>query len=308
MKNFTFFSTAILLLTFFLCQHACLGQELAWKFTKGDTFNVSFEQDTSVSTTYKLIERKIGTRVELTMSWNVIDVSAENVATVEQTITDISITMTTPAQDGVKTIQVDSTKVGKSTPRVERNMWDQIKPLIGIQFEVQMFPNGKIGEVTTSEATMKLLREANGSMRLRELLTPASLRELFSQSVVEIPDGNLAEPWQVEKDSETDMGSFQSIQTFQVDGETEVEGKSLQRISSSMTTTQTPVEDEEANILQVASGSGELLFDAEAGHFTSSQSENQFTFQRKYRDGQIDTVTKSTVSMRISKTITKPGS
>ncbi len=259
----TFITTAILLLTSLVWIETTPAQKIAWNFTPGDNFDVKFDQDTVVTTTFNLIERKIGTRVQLSMEWRVLSVSPVNVAVIQQTITDISITMTTPT----KTIQVDSTKTNKSDAKVERNMWTQIQPLIGATFDVQMYPNGNIGDVTTPEATMALLRNANGSMRLRELLTPEGLRELFSQSVIYLPEEDLSEPWQVEKNSSTEMGDFQSTQTFTLEGEAEVDGKTMQRISSSMTTTQSPVEDKRANILTKSNGAGELFFDAEGRLF-----------------------------------------
>ena len=279
------------------------GQQLAWKFAQGDKFDVSLEQDSQVTTTYNLIDRKIGTQVKLEMAWNVTAVSESNVATIKQTITDISITMTTPTDTGVKTIQVDSTKTDRSAPRVERKMWEQISPLVGISFDVEIQPNGEVVSVTTNKETMELLREANGSMRLRELFTPDGLRDIFGQSIVVIPDGDLSESWEQEKASTTDMGNFNSIQTFTLEGDVEIDGRALQKISSTMETRQSD-EPKSENILTDSSGKGELFFDESGGYFSSSSFENEFRFTREYRDSAIDTVTRSSVKMKMVKTTT----
>lgn len=276
------------------------AQNLAWKFKPGDNFAVTMEQESIVTTTFNLIDRKIGTRVRLDMDWQVTAVSPTNVATIQQTITDISITMTTPTDTGVKTIQVDSTKTGRDSPRVERNLWKQISPLVGIGFDVEMKANGEIVSVTTTSETMDLLRDADGSMSLRQLLTPDGLRDIFGQSVVVIPDGELEEPWQREKDSVTEMGNFNSTQTFTLEGEVEIDGRPLQKISSTMTTNQSP-EPKSENVLSSSTGTGELFFDKEGGYFTSSSFENQFKFSREYRDSAIDTVTQSSITMKVVK-------
>lgn len=296
-------SITVILLSGLIWTSSASAQKLAWKFNPGDNFDVTLEQESIVTTTFNLIDRKIGTRVKLDMSWQVTAVSPSNVATITQTITDISITMTTPTDTGVKTIQVDSTKTGRDSPRVERNMWKQIAPLVGISFDVEMSTNGEIVSVNTSPKTMELLREADSSMSLRQLLTPEGLRDIFGQSVIVIPEGELEGPWQQEKASTTEMGNFNSTQTFTLEGEVEIDGRPLQKISSTMTTSQSP-EPPSENVLQSSKGTGELYFDQEGGYFSSSSFENQFKFKRKYRDLAIDTVTQSSITMKVVKTTT----
>jgi hypothetical protein len=299
MKLATQFSVVLVSCICWLSASESNAQTIAWKFKADDSYSVQLAQESLVTTEYNLIKRRIGTQVELSMDWTVTAVATDGTATIQQTISDISMTMTTPTQDGVRTIEVDSSKTPDSdAPKVERDMWKQVQPLIGASFDVDMQSNGQINSVTTSDATMETIRNANGSMQLRKLLTPEGLTQLFGQTIVQVPP-DTSEPWKVTRTPQTDAGSFESVQTLTVEGETEIESKTLTRITSTTETTQTNTDGE--NELIEASGTGELLFDSDAGHFVSSNFDNNFTFKRPYRDSAINTVTTSNVTMKIEK-------
>ena len=188
MKLQSIILTVLLPIAFGVGTFEATAQTIAWKFAVNDAFDVTFTQESVVTTDYNLIKRKIGTQVELNMGWVVTSVDTDGTATIQQTIRGISMVMTTPTQAGVRTIEVNSSKAqDTNAPRVERDMWQQIQPLVGATFDVEMQANAQINSVNASDATMETIRNANGSMLLRQLLTPKGLTQLFGQSLHSTP-------------------------------------------------------------------------------------------------------------------------
>ncbi len=280
-----------------------LSAQGPWRFKVGDKYDVNFDQQSMVTTEYNLIQRKLGTAIRLEMGWDVTGVNAKSEATIAQTIKRIVVTMSTPLDGGnVNEIIVDS-DLDEVEDRTGKEMFKQIKPLVGATFDVTMNSAGEILEVTLTDATKKTIREASGSMRLRDLLTPDGLREMFGQSLVILNQDTYTngETWNRERSAETSMGTFTLNDGFTYEGSGEAEESALGKFSvDTQTNFSEPAEDNASEFL-TSSGKGELQFDFKNGHFVSSEFENSFSFTRKYRDSAINTETTSSTTMTMVK-------
>lgn len=279
---------------------AVQDQSVAWKFKTGDRFQVTFDQESIVTTSFNLIERKIGTEIKLVMEWEVMGVTDEDVATLRQTIQDISMVMTAPTNTGAQEIKVDSSVEGATKKSVAKDMWAQIKPLIGATFDVQMLANGQVESVDATDETKEVIRTANGSMQLRKLLTPEGLKELFGQSIVVLPKSSFAkgDSWTAARKASTDVGEFSTSETYTFDGEVDRSGTAVQQISVVTETVQDNASDSKNKLIK-SEGKGALAFDPAQGIFVGSQFVNDLTFDREYRDSSIKTHTQSNVRMRL---------
>lgn len=281
-----------------------MAQQLVWKFTAGDSYTVTFDQSSTVTTEFNFIERDVTTKVRLVMDWDVASTDDKSWATINQTIKEIQMTMNSPAPNGGKEIQISSLQDPSKLTGIAADMFKQIQPLANATFVVVMKPNGNIESVDATDKTKEAIRAASGSMPLRQLISPEAFKEIFGQTIVSLPNKKLAkgESWDQSRTSETAMGSFEIRETYTFNGETEFEEQSVAGISLEIRTQPTTPQKESENELVNSSGSGKLYFDVERGYFVASEVTNEFAFKKEYRDSNINTETKSTVSMRIVKT------
>ena len=286
------------------------AQEVAWGFDSGDAYVVEFDQETIVTTEFNLIERKIGSRVQLTMGWNVTAVSPDGVATIDQTIQRIVMTLHAPqvgelraGQEAQATKIVADTDLAEADTKVARNMLKQIKPLINANFTVTMQPNGAIDSVVASPETLETIRNAPGSMQMRELLTPEGLKQIFGQSIIVLPKSEFKadETWTGTREATTDLGAFTISDQFTFAGDSEFEGETLTTISVSSESTLTPKPDSDPVEFTGTSGTGKIYFDPAAKIFVASEFRNEYKTSKPVRETAINTNTISTAKMRIKK-------
>ena len=286
------------------------AQEIAWNFKSGDAFSVTFDQETIVTSEFNLIERKIGSRVQLMMDWNVSAVSPEGVATIDQTINQIVMTMYVPqvgelraGQDAQATKIVVDTSSEEAESKVAKNMLKQIKPLVNANFTVTMQANGTIDTVVASPETLDAIRNAPGSMKMRELLTPEGLKEIFGQAILVLPKSKFAagETWTADREATTEIGTFAINDQFTFDGDSEFEGQTLKAISVNSKSSLTQQPDAGDAEFVSSGGEGKLYYDSEAKHFVASEFRNEYTISQPIRETAINTSTVSTVNMRIRK-------
>ena len=286
------------------------SQEVAWGFTNGDAFEVSFDQETIVTTEFNLIERKIGSRVQLTMGWNVSGVTPNGVATIDQTIERIVMTLYAPqvgelraGQEAQATTIVADTDLAEVDTKVAKNMLKQIQPLVNASFTVTMQPNGAIDSVVASPQTLETIRNAPGSMKIRELLTPEGLEQIFGQSIIVLPKSDFkdGETWSGTREATTELGSFSISDQFTFEGDSEFEGATLPTISVSSDSTLNPQEDGEPIEFTGTSGEGKIYFDPAAKIFVASEFRNEYQISQPVRESAVNTNSVSTAKMRITK-------
>jgi len=291
-------------------QESPATQEIAWKFKSGDNFGVSFDQESIVTSEFNLIERKIGSRVQLEMDWNVTAVSPTGVATIDQTITRIVMTIYVPqvgelqaGQEAQATEIVVDTDLSEAKGKVAKDMLKQIQPLIKANFTVDMQPDGTIDSVVASPATLDAIRSAPGSMKMRELLTPAGLKKLFGQAIVVLPKSEFAqgETWEANRDATSEIGTFNITDQFTFDGDSEFEGATLPTISVNSQSTLTTQPEDGTTEFSGAGGMGKLHFDAQNNYVVASEFRNEYTMSQPIRETVVNTNTISTVKMRIQK-------
>ena len=286
------------------------SQEVAWGFSNGDAFEVSFDQETIVTTEFNLIERKIGSQVQLTIGWNVTAVSPDGVATIDQTIERIVMTLYAPqvgelraGQEAQATKIVADTDLAEADTKVARNMLKQIQPLVNANFTVTMQPNGAIDSVVASPATLETIRNAPGSMKIRELLTPEGLKQIFGQSIIVLPKSKFdnGETWTGTREATTELGSFSISDKFTFEGDSEFEEETLTTISVGSESTLQPNEDDEPVEFTGGRSEGKIYFDPESKIFVASEFRNEYKISQPVRESAINTNSISTAKMRIKK-------
>lgn len=80
-------------LCFFSGFSSLLAQEIRWKFSVGDQFVIAQQQTTNIDTLVEKRKSSIDSSVTLRANWKVTAVDDSAVATIEQTIDSIKITV-----------------------------------------------------------------------------------------------------------------------------------------------------------------------------------------------------------------------
>lgn len=293
-------------------QSLAQSEPTSWKFAVGDQFKVSLNQTSSANTKVESRKTLIENATNLQMSWDVLKV-AEDIATIEQSILGISLDVNNPAIPN-QAIAFDtsaSEEEAKEYSKSSKALLKQVKPLIGLKFNVMMASTGEIKEVTLPPASAQVVNELPDTVRLRQLFSPEGLTAILGASAIVFPEKTIeaGASWTEEKPVTTPLGKFTRKRTYTVGGKKAVDGQDLTEIRMEPTLVPEQASEESGSVessldpkLISFSGSGMLLVDVEGGYLKSSSFENELKSQRPYREKTIETTVKNQIRMTINKT------
>lgn len=278
------------------------AQELSWKFETGDRFDIQMDQATRVQTVVdrRVVEQK--TEMGLTITWQVID-KEDDLAVIRQTIDRVTVDLTMPAEKGTETTRYDS--AAEKPQGNAKRMAKSFGPIIGQPVEISVSPRGLISKVKIPEATLEALREMPGSVQGRKMFEEASIRDMFSQAGLTLPEKEGEDSWQSSREFKIGIPQTFRITTDYsiVDGEANpvqinVKG-SLELIED---TGKRPPELEFENIKLISQKStGDIKFNKESGNCVSSNSETELKTRTRYRDMEVMATVTSEVKTTFSR-------
>ena len=290
------------------------SQATSWKFAVGDRFKVSLNQNSSANTKVESRKTLIETVTDLEMSWDVVKVTTET-ATIEQTILGISLAVSNPAVP-IQAIAFDtsaSQDEAKEYSKSSKTLLKQIKPLVGLKFNVTMALNGEIKEVALPPASAEVINQLPDTVRLRQLFSPKGLNAMLGASAIVFPDKPIdaGSSWTEEKSVTTPLGEFARKRIYTVVGKKTVDGQELTEIrmepkleaKEQAVAESEPVKSSLHPKLISFSGSGILMVDNQGGYLKSSSFENELKSERPYREKTIETTVKNQIRMTISKLV-----
>lgn len=259
---------------------------LRWKFTKGQTFAVECSQKTEVEKSVNNKPKRAYLELGMKLAWQVDEVDDKGTASITQTITQLAIKTTAPDAEPVI---YDSESTAKPIGAA-KEIAAGVKPLLGTKFVVKMDARGDVTSAKLSEEAKKALEELPDSSKLKPLLVPEKLAEMFRLSGGPLPEKalNANDRWPNESTVETPYGKLLLQGEFTFSGEETVAGRKLAKIEHKGTGKLDP----KANAAIAFSSlqqtkTGTLLFDAAAGSAVSSTTKVQSKSVRPFRDTQV---------------------
>jgi len=304
--NFDSYATHLLIATLLLLsvsRTTTLAQEASpfrWKLQQDNLLTYELQQKTTVSSEIDGRGQQTEITLSMFMDAKVLDWQDE-VASIEQSITRITMKMSLPEAGGIKTIELDTGSDEKQRGLADR-LLKQIKPLIGNTFTVKMTSRGEIVAIEIPKATMDALREAPSSMQLRKALTADALKQMFGDTAVVFPDQALAvnESWQSTDSVNNAIGTIDRKHIYTNDGMKQVGDKSVVQISmkTEITVKQPGENDAQVDDFQ---GSGLIWFDPGEGIVTGGEIQNQMKTSRTYRDKVIHTTVDNSIVMKVAR-------
>jgi len=201
-------------------------------------------------------------------------------------------------------------EMGWNDSKPSKALLKQIKPLIGLKFNVMMAESGEIKEVTLPPASAEIINQLPDTVRLRQLFSPQGLTEILGASAILFPEKAIESggSWSDDKPVTTPLGAFTRKRIYTLVGKKTVDGKELTEIQMEPTLVPKQAAEKEESVqssleakLISFSGSGTLLVDAENGYLKSSSFENELKSERPYREKTIQTAVKNQILMTINK-------
>ena len=274
------------------------AKKFRWKLEAGDEFTVQLVQDTKIKSNIDRRVQEMANKMTLDMDWKVTEVNDENAASVAQTITRIQLQIVTPTKGGSQTISVDTADTTRQKDLAKR-LHKQVAALVNTKYNVSMSSRGEMLGVEIPKESLEALRGAPSSLQLRKVLTEEGLKDLFGQSAIVFPEDELTVGgnWNSKTNVANSLGTFEKTNSYSYAG---IENK-LHRFNIKTDLNKTEAGKAGSDVNKFA-GSGQLLFDADAGFVTESMIKNEMNTENKsYKDTTINTVINSNVLMKVSK-------
>ncbi len=289
-----------LLLTVTLWPLPAAAQSLAWKFAPGDNFEITLDQETRVDTVVDRREVNRSNQTTLTISWQVQSLQ-EDQAVIRQTIDRVVTELTMPGEKGALTVRYDSKE---DKPRSEaKRMADSFSRIIGQPVFITISPRGEIADVEIPPETLESLRQMPGSIQGRKMFEAESIREMFAQSGLQLPESATAESWE-----STRNFSIGTPQVFQLTTKYTLQDATANPLQIDFTGDLKLIEDSEERPAELEfenlslagqQASGSILFDTQTGNCVSSQSTTMLKTRTRYRDMEVMATVNSQITMSV---------
>jgi len=309
---FAIFAAAIVSMVITLDSKA-RGQssEICWKLKTNDRFIIEFNQNSKSDTTVDSRETSVKSKTEIKMTWNVSSVDSDGNATIQQAITGINLlvngfTRKKKGETGAPLLEVAvNTSTPATTSKQGKKLLKQIQPLLNLPIDVVMSPTGEILDVKVSTDVAKLLNELPNTQNLRQLFSPAGLKEMMGASSVILPQPlSIGQTWNRQSKTETAMGVMEQTETYTYLGNKD--GEQGEIAAFSVSTQLKPLDStsgQQGASLQGKllgfSGSGTLLLDIENGYFSNSKLQNTVSTEKPYREKMIKTTVSNEIEMNM---------
>lgn len=305
---------AILLISGFASAAYGQSKELKWKLKAGDQFAVVLVQKSNSETKVDTRETTVASETTIGMDWEVKNVNSNGDATISQSLTSVKLSVTgfTRKKKGETASPLMEVNFDTSAPdgitSESKNLMQQVQPLLGLNFEVVMSPQGEIIDVQTPENVAKQLAQMPDTQKLRALFSKDGLKDILGASAIVVPK-NLTpgQSWTEKTETTTALGSFNRNRTYTYIETKPVDGKQVAEFSLNVTLD--PIDESDSQAAATAldskliefTGSGVLLMDVDGGFFHSSKIENRAHSEKPYREKMVDTVVTNQIEMTVNR-------
>jgi hypothetical protein len=263
----------------------CWAQKtLVWKLPKGRQIEVMVEQDTDMKLegSPTLAVKETHASQLTTVTWKVLDVSADGIASVEQAIARIVLDMQSQAGNFV----IDTADT-KPLQGLAETIARGIRPLAGARYVVKTKPNGEVVDVTIPEDVSKKMNEGTAG------LGEAGLREIAVNGSLQFPAKSIGvgETWTTKYEMDMRVfGKLVVVTNYQYLGEEVVGGVKLDKIKATTATKAADPDDKSGLKLAKQESTGTIWFDNTKGCIDHSEFQQEMAMDVMQAGAQIKQV------------------
>jgi hypothetical protein len=270
---------------------------LAWRLSVADRFAVHLVQQKTTVTRVDKREVKIESSTTIRQNWEVVSVEPNGDYRIKQSIESIRASVGNPEFPGQALIfdTESETRPVKEAAQVLK----QITPLIGLNFFVQMSPQGQIKSVTYSDETQKLLQQLPGSLDLQSLFTEDGVKDLLGAASIVLPSQPLQDDkrWEVTDSVSNPFGQYTRIRNYRL---ARIEGQDATAVIEFSTAIEpkkvADLPDEKLNSFEET---GEIRINLKNGFVQSSRSRSITQVETKYSEIALYTTVESVATVTL---------
>lgn len=281
-------------------------QTLRLKLERDSAYRLVFTQETSQTTSVAGKEVKMTSLMVMEVLWKVTQIADDGKLTVTQKFDRFRIRL---VSDQAEPLDYDSDLVDEAEGYAY-DLSEVLAPFLEGELEVVMTGRGKIESVTIPPDMMKSLREVNGSMQLRQLLSPEGLQQLLTSSLAVFPEQAVAkgDTWEVDRQTSLPQGSLKQKLTYALVGQEsyqpaeDIAATEAVRIDVK---TELEFEQPEDNIrrpqkITSQDFNGSIWIDPQTNMFAGSKFTSRLETETPFRDANLKTVATGNFSLVVS--------
>lgn len=264
------------------------AETLQWKFAVGDVYLLEVQQTVEQKTTVLLQPVEATTTLSMGVRWEVTAVRPDGSAELTQTFE--SLILKVQSEDSAE-VDYDSGRTKQPSSSSDQ-LHQAISPLLNTPIQVIMRPDGQISEVKASEESLKKIREASGSVKLRAAISPEGLQNMLALVSTPLPNQEVqpGDTWNRERSSGAGGQKLAVTHNFKYAGMEDMNGVELAKIEFS--TKLKPGETEGAPargpVIQSQDSTGLYWFDAALGYPTQCEQTQKLVTTKKLREFTIE--------------------
>ena len=288
---------AAALLTACLASTAQAAKNLEWKFKEGEKLNYALRQSVGMLADFNGIELDIKIKWTMDTVWNVKSIGSDGTAQLALKIERLQLMLNTPFTGEFKYDSAD--KENKPEGEVWERLGKPAEAMLEGEFALAVSKKGKVSEVKLPEKLVEALNQGGGGGGQAMLMgggmfTESSIKQLFEQAVLPLPEESVADGVTWNKKLENKMGPLgtQKIDVvFSYAGTEEKDGKVLEKIGAKTEVAFEPAEEGDLEIemeLTEQEGTGEILFDAVAGKTVKSNITQKLTMSGDFMGNEFE--------------------
>jgi hypothetical protein len=271
-------------------------QQLAWKFTAGESLKYVVKQNMNMTMVVANKTQTIAMNQTMDMRWKIADVDVSSgYANMSQSIDRVRMN----SQGGPFGV-IDYDSAGDKDPEspIGKSMAEVFRRIIGEQFGVRMKTNGKIDQVTVPQSLIDALKKAGTA---GNALDETTLKQMMTQSAITFPEKplNPDDKWDSVQQVELPFGTMTVKSELTYQGIDESSGHAKIAMIPVISVEPKPGADVTLTLTKSA-GTGLVLFDAAKGRIAKSDLDLTMQMQVKSFGQVIDQTIKQTTSMTLA--------
>lgn len=295
-------ATLFALVCVLFVSHASAQPTLRFQPETGAKYVLEFEQTSNNKTT--LLEKEVAMSVNMTMEleWSVLEKSDEGNYEIEQKFRRLTVMM---KSDNVDPIEFDSSQDESDLTGYAYEFFKAVKPLLENPVKIVITPRSEVVQVEIPHETMEALRNAAGSMKLRQLFSRDGIEETLTGAMAVFPEEAVAEgeAWQVERESLIPEGTLKQTHEYKLVGNEDRDGQPLAKVEVKSTLDFEGLDDKIKKPMEIKEQSmaGTLWIDPATGMVHESEFNSKLMTVTPYREHSLETEGVQTLKLKLKK-------
>ncbi len=278
------------------------AETLRWKFKPGEILRYTMVQETTQGMKANGQDIKTSLNQTVDLHWSVKNVAGDGVAEMSQTIDRVR----TKVQGPGNSFEFDSQGGKEPEGQVASMLAPMLKALVGAEFTFKMNGRGELSEIKVPQKLIESLRNA-GPGASGGMFSEEGMKNLISQSSLTLAQEPLekGKTWaQQAKVPVPMLGTMVMDKTYTFDGPSSKQA-GLERILLDTKVNLEPAADSNIAVKVTAQkGTGEFLFDPQAGRVISSQVNDRLQMSLSVMGQELEQTTETVTSMTLAKDTT----